>query len=608
MVRAMPIRPLDSVVINQIAAGEVVERPAGVVRELIDNALDAGASRIDIDVDGGGIARISVRDDGAGIPADELHLALTRHATSKIACLEDLESLRSLGFRGEALPSIAAVADLSISSRTASAEHAWTVELGPGRSLSPPQPARGAQGTEVCMQGLFSKVPARRKFLRAERTEWSHLEGTAKRFALARPEVAFSLRHEGKLQWAREAEPLAQRIAALLGEDFGKAALQIEAEQGGLQLRGYASQPAWSRVQPDTQYFFLNGRYLRDRLIVGALRAAYAEVLHGSRQPGYVLFLDIPPDWVDVNVHPAKQEVRFRDSGSVFRFLRGALLEAIRADLPGGFAPSPDPLAETGSHPAQSPSASGFAPASAPPTSGLRGSWSPPAPSASGPQPRQPMTGWQVAESPAPFQHSLEAVDKPPLGFALGQLHQAYVLAQNEEGLVLVDMHAAHERIVLERLKQALGEDSCRAQPLLVPLEMSASTQELAALELGQPWLDRLGLDLRAIGPQTMGLFARPVLLQNYDLEKLVRDVLADLHVADGVDTHRVEAALDRALGNHACKAGSIKHGRVLSLPEMNALLRQIESTPRGGQCNHGRPTWRAIPLEELDGWFLRGR
>ncbi len=611
MSKPAPIRTLTSEVINQIAAGEVVERPAGVLRELLDNAVDAGATQIDIEVAEGGIDRLCVRDDGCGIPVDELPLALERHATSKINVLDDLEHLGTLGFRGEALPSIAAVADIDLISRTAEAEHAWQISVGPGRKLQPALPARGGVGTEITMRDLFARVPARRKFLRNPRTEWTHVESLARRMALSRPDVAFRLHHNDKSIWDRPAESLGARIQALVGPDFIKQAMPIEAEANGLRVHGFASQPAWSRVQPDTQFFFLNGRYLRDRLIVGAMRAAYAEVLHGSRQPGYVLFLEVPADSVDVNVHPTKQEVRFRDSNGVFRFLRGVILDAIRqprTDAANGTGSAPDSQAEFLNASVEYPAST---------QAGAR--WAVREPQAAAPQQSvqqagvaysAPPAGWTNRAPIAPDGAALQMTlaDSPPLGFALGQLHQAYVLAQNDKGLVMVDMHAAHERIVLERLKAALADEKVVSQPLLVPIELPASVREMAALEGSAEWLNHMGMDVRAIGPERMGIYARPRLLDNFDLERLLRDVLADLHAAEGADLHRMEAALDRALGNHACKAGSIKHGRVLTHPEMNALLRQIEATPRSGQCNHGRPTWRQIPLDELDGWFLRGR
>ncbi len=629
----MPIRELSSELINQIAAGEVVERPAAVLRELLDNAVDAGATRIDISVEQGGIDALSVRDDGCGIAPEELALALTRHATSKIARLDDLEALRTLGFRGEALPSIAAVADLRLVSRTATAEHAWAVEVGPGRPAGAPEPARGGRGTSVEMRDLFARVPARRKFLRSPRTEWTHIEAMARRLALARPDIALSLRHNGREQWARPHETLEARVQALVGADFLAAAMRITAQEGPLRLSGYASRPAWSRVQPDTQYVFLNGRYLRDRLVVGALRAAYAEVLHGSRQPGYVLFLELPPEQVDVNVHPAKQEVRFREGQQVFRFLRGAAMQAIHsehrareaASMPAAGAHGGpgvgSGLTGAGATAASRSRSAPYAPAfGLGPAAGVdepRGDWAAAAPSAEGAAARDVAALIQqmpaaaaeaaVADAPAPPKQAGWLAEQP-LGTPLAQLHQAYILAQSARGLVLVDMHAAHERIVLERLKAALGEAHCVAQPLLVPLEFAARESELAAAEEAAEALQRLGLELRVCGPGRLAVQARPALLAGYDLERLVRDLLADLHAGEGADTHRLEAALDRALGNHACKAGSIKHGRRLSLPEMEALLRQIESTPRSGQCNHGRPTWREIPLDELDGWFLRGR
>lgn len=608
------IRELPSAVINQIAAGEVVERPAGVLRELLDNAIDAGAGRIEIDIDNGGIDRLAVRDDGCGMSQDDLPLAICRHATSKIGQLDDLETLTTLGFRGEALPSIAAVADLEITSRTRGGGHAWSLMAGPAVDHPKLVPARGPVGTTITMRSLFAQVPARRKFLRNPRTEWSHIEGLARRVALSRPEISMRITHNGKTIWERPEESLDERVRALVGEDFIKLAMPISAQVGGLQIRGFASQPAWSRVQPDTQYFFLNGRYLRDRLVVGALRAAYAEVLHGSRQPGYVLFFEIPAAEVDVNVHPTKQEVRFRDGNSVFRFLRSSVMEAIRQPTQAlgrssgaeaqraateGFSTGGEHLLAVGLREGVSTHAAADLGVNAGSERFRLG--------ANAVQESSAAYGRSEATSSGGFEQ-LSLAETPPLGFALGQLHQAYILAQNERGLVLVDMHAAHERIVLERLKAALGDQMMVAQPMLIPLELSANPREIAVVEEVQDWLNRLGMDVRVSGPQSVSLYARPKLLENFDLERLLRDVLADLHAAETADAHRIEAALDRALGNHACKAGSIKHGRVLTHPEMNTLLRQIEATPRSGQCNHGRPTWREIPLDELDGWFLRGR
>lgn len=609
MVRAMPIHALPSDVINQIAAGEVIERPAAVLRELLDNALDAGADQITIEARAGGVDLLSVRDNGEGIPAADIPLALQRHATSKISCLDDLQSIATMGFRGEALPSIGAVADLRIVSRTPAAEHAYAVDLGPGQPLQGPAPARGPVGTEVAVSGLFARVPARRKFLRSPRTEWSHVEGMARRLALARPSVAIRLIHNDIEVWNYPIQSLSERVRSVVGAGFMQSALSLEAEQDGYRLRGYVSQPAWSRSQPDTQFFFLNGRYLRDRLVVGALRAAYAEVLHGARQPGYVLFLDMPGERVDVNVHPAKQEVRFQDGQLVFRFLRSTVDGVIRADAPqledGGRA---RPVASASV--AQAPGAHASATLPLVDVAAVRPSARPSGVAEPGAASWRPSGQAGAAGSAlrAPVPPPAMGLEEPPLGFALGQLHRAYIVAQSSRGLILVDMHAAHERIVLERLKAALSGNMCLAQPLLVPLDLSASSQELAALEMCADWLQRLGLDVVATGPQSMRVRGRPSLLEKFDLERLLRDVLADVHAAESPDVHRVEAALDRTLGNHACKAGSVKHGRVLSIAEMNALLRQIESTPRSGQCNHGRPTWTELPLEDLDRLFLRGR
>ena len=574
----MPIRELPSHLINQIAAGEVVERPASVVKELVENSLDAGASRIVIDIEGGGIRRIRIRDDGSGIPRDELALALSRHATSKIASIDDLERVGTLGFRGEALPSIASVSRFSLTSRTQADETGHRIE---GNGSAPPAPAAHPVGTTVEVCDLFFNIPARRKFLRTERTEAGHVEEAVRRIALSRFDVAFTLKRDSKplfdLHEAPEEVSRRRRLGATVGAPFADTAFFIDRSTGGLRLSGWLAPPATARGQPDLQYFFVNGRAVRDRLVAHAVRQAHEDVLHHGRHPAFVLYLELDPVLVDVNAHPAKHEVRFRDSRLVHDFLFHALHESL-AETRAGAVPSPRPPA-----PAPLPS-----------------------------QAVQRGLSFGVAEQmavyaelAAPLPAEPEGDGAPPLGFALGQLHGVYIIARNAQGLVLIDMHAAHERITYERLKTAHAGEGVRVQPLLVPEVLAVSRTEAEAAEEHAALLADTGLEIERLGPEHVALRAVPALLHGADAAKLARDVLADL-IAGG-DGRRVATSVNQVLATIACH-GSVRAGRELTLPEMNALLRDMEATERSGQCNHGRPTWVQLSMEDLDRLFMRGR
>ncbi len=581
----MPIRKLPSHLVNQIAAGEVVERPASVVKELLENSLDAGAGRIRIDVDEGGIRRIRVSDDGCGIGADELALALDPHATSKIASLEDLEAVATLGFRGEALASIASVARLTLASRPPGAEAGSEIRAESGR-VAPARPRGMPPGTIVEVEDLFFNTPARRKFVRTERTEFGHIDDLVRRLALARPATAFELVHNGRA--VRRLVPASddcsrqRRVGDVCGPAFVDQALELENVHDGLALAGYIARPGFSRSQADLQFFFVNGRLVRDRLIAHAVRQAYQDVLFHGRHPAFVLHLTIDPARVDVNVHPQKTEVRFRDARQVHGFLFSTIHRA---------------LAET------RPAAGNGAPAAAAVNAG-GSSW-----------PGQAGLGLGVAESVARYarlagaggsgQASESDGETPPLGFALAQIHGVFVLAENAAGLVIVDMHAAHERIVYERLKQSWAEQRVKAQHLLVPERVRVSEREARALEERVGELDRLGFELELAGPDSITVRAVPALLAGSDCIQLVRDVLADL--VELGRSERVAGVIDGLLSTMACH-GSVRANRRLNLDEMNALLRDMERTERSDQCNHGRPTWVQLDMKSLDGLFLRGQ
>ena len=604
------IRLLPEILANQIAAGEVVERPASVVKELVENALDAGARRIDIELEAGGSGLIRIRDDGSGIAADELALAVQRHATSKIASMEDLEAVTTLGFRGEALPSIASVSRFRISSRRHDDAHGHALEVDGGR-VGAPVPAAQPPGTTVEVRELFFNTPARRKFLRAERTELGHVEEWLRQLALARPDVELRLAHNGKAlrryRGGHDALLADDRLIQTLGEAFARHAIAIDHQAAGLGLSGWIAEPAYNRPTADQQYLYVNGRAVRDRSIAHAVKLAYSDVLYHGRQPAYVLFLQIDPRRVDVNVHPAKHEVRFRDARLVHDFVHRTLKEALahtRAGVAAGVA------GEWSAAPVQRDE-------NAP--SGYFDRFE---------RPQSPL-GLSVAEAPAAyaalygddgFHAAREAMaatgtsdatmpreggDIPPLGFAIAQLHGIYVLAENADGLIVVDMHAAHERIQYEKLKTACAGEGLRLQPLLVPIALAVSSREADLVEREAEAFAALGFDLRRSGAQSVLLRAVPALLANGDPQALVRDVLADF-VEHG-HSPRVATARDALLSTMACH-GSVRANRRLTLPEMNALLREMEATERSGQCNHGRPTWVRLGLAEIDRWFLRGR
>jgi len=599
----MSIRVLPNQLINQIAAGEVVERPASVAKELLENSLDAGARRIEVDAEGGGVKLLRVRDDGAGIAADELPLALSRHATSKIAHLEDLEGIASLGFRGEALPSIASVSRLTITSRPADADHAARLTVAGDPDGSAPTPAAHPQGTTIEVRELFYNTPARRRFLRTERTELGQLEQVVRRLALSRYDVALTLRHNGRERFALPAAAdrpgRERRIAALIGDEFVDHALYVELEAGGLRLSGWIAQPAFSRARGDVQYFFVNGRPLRDKLLGHAVRRAYDDVLHHERQPAYVLYLELAPDQVDVNVHPTKQEARFRESRLVHDFVRRAVHDALATPA-------------AAAHVGQVAPGAGQMPLERTPFAEGRDR-----PPAYRPTVHQAAMPLRVAEQvaaysalhppPDPSAELPVAGDEgvPPLGFALGQLHGIYILAQNARGLVVVDAHAAHERVTYERLKRASDEEGVVSQPLLVPLPVGVARHEADLVEAHADELAALGLGLDRLGPEQLVVRQLPALLRDCDAAELVRDVVADLHEHGRSD--RLEVRRNAVLATCACH-GSVRARRRLEPAEMNALLREIERTERSDQCNHGRPTWIEMPLEEFDRRFLRGR
>ncbi|MFU8895493.1 MAG: DNA mismatch repair endonuclease MutL [Gammaproteobacteria bacterium] len=594
----MPIRQLPAQLIDQIAAGEVVERPAAVIKELVENSLDAGATRIELEIEGGGLRQCLVRDNGCGIPRGELTLALSRHATSKIASLEDLERVGTLGFRGEALPSIASVSRMSVTSRSQDEESAWRVEADGGQ-LTDPAPAAHPAGTTIIVRDLFFNTPARRRFMRSERTELLHVERAARRLALSRFDAGFRLVRDGKavfdLRPAADAGTRMRRLAEVCGETFAAHAMVVDQAAAGLRLSGWLGLPTFSRAQPDLQYFFVNGRMIRDRLVTHALRQAYADVLFHGRHPAYVLYLEMDPALVDVNAHPTKHEVRFRDTRSIHGFLYKVVERALAGTRPATDAATPPPATPRFGSAQQARA------------------WS-------GPSRQDPMdlavresrlspeTSWPAFTTPAaPEQASptTTQADTPPLGYALGQLGGIYILAQNSEGLVVVDMHAAHERVLYEQLKDSLSGPGVAGQPLLVPLSVRVSTAEAELADSVAEELAKSGFELDRRGPDVLVVRQVPALLHSADAESLLRDILSDL--AEQGSSRRLEERINQVLGTMACH-GAVRANRQLTLAEMNALLRDMERTERADQCNHGRPTWTKLSLPELDKLFLRGR
>ncbi|MGY6631869.1 MAG: DNA mismatch repair endonuclease MutL [Wenzhouxiangella sp.] len=594
----MSIRQLPPHLVNQIAAGEVVERPASVVKELLENALDAGASRIRLEVEQGGLRRLRISDDGRGIAADELPLALSAHATSKIESLDDLEAVSSFGFRGEALPSIASVSRLRLASRPADADSGFEVR-SEGGTTSAPAPVGMPPGTVVEVRDLFYNTPARRKFLKTERTEFNHIDDTVRRLALANMEVGFELFHNGRavrrLPPADSDAARSRRVGEVCGDAFLDQALVLDNQHAELRLSGWIARPSFSRSQADLQFFFVNGRLVRDRLVAHAVKQAYRDVLFHGRHPAFVLRLSLDPRRVDVNVHPQKTEVRFRDGRLVHDFLFSTINRALADTRPGQGLSAPASLPSWPTAVAS--------PSSAP----AGGAW--PGQQGQGglalPVSEQLGRYAQLAGVAAHGSGRDAEASIPPLGFAVAQIHGVYVLAENAEGLVMVDMHAAHERIVYEQLKQRWADDRVRSQRLLVPERLAVSSREVNAVERHLEGLGRLGFELDLAGPETLLLRAVPSLLAQANPIGLIRDVLADL--VELGDSSRVDTALDELLSTMACH-GSVRANRRLNLEEMNALLRDMERTERSDQCNHGRPTWVQLDMKSLDRLFLRGQ
>ncbi len=638
-----PIQQLPDQLISQIAAGEVVERPSAVVKELLENALDAGATQITVRLEEGGVKRIAITDNGRGIAPEQLPLALARHATSKIASLHDLENVGTLGFRGEALASIASVAAVRITSRTLDAAHAWEIV---GSHEGTVAPSSGAFGTTIDVQDLYFNTPARRKFLKSEQTEYGHCAEVVRRIALARPDVSFSLSHNGRTIDHWNVSEAAKRSAHILGSDFAEARLALDESAGPLHLHGYVGLPTASKARADGQFFYVNGRFVRDKVLVHAVRAAYQDVLHGDRFPSYVLSLDLDPALVDVNVHPSKIEVRFRDSRGVHQFVFHAVQRTLAQTSATAHGSVPAPITAAEVRPSGTPlwqlSESPSRPQMRPHEQTSFGSQLStqfstfsPSPYPAGSRWDDPSTQGGVAQrteaygalfksdesttapvpAAAPMNVPLSAADRPlsnddfPLGFALAQLHGIYILAQNTRGLVLVDMHAAHERILYEQIKNALDAQAqgqeMQVQSMLIPVTFYADAIEVATATEHQDTLKALGFDIAALSPTTLAVRSVPTLLKNADAQTLARDVLRDVREYGG--SRVLIERRNELLGTLACHT-AVRANRILAVPEMNALLRQMESTERADQCNHGRPTWVQLEISALDKLFLRGQ
>ena len=584
------IRSLPELLVNQIAAGEVVDRPAAALKELMENSLDAGARSVAVDLAEGGVRRLRVVDDGAGIERDDLPLAVARFATSKIATLEDLERAATLGFRGEALASIGAVARLAIVSRREADRHAWRIACEAGQ-VSAVEPAALAAGTTVEAEDLYFNTPARRKFLKSEATEFARCDEAYSRIALSRPGVAFSLTHNGRRSSHLPPEGLRERAARVVGEEFARDAIEVSSEGSRARLGGLVAPPGFTLASREAQYLFVNGRFVRDKVVAHAIREAYADVLHHDRHPAYVLFLDVDPALVDVNVHPAKREVRFRESNAMHQFVFHSLARALAAPLAAAGLP------RVGGDPGQD--------------SRLRGNDGLAAFQQGGLEVAQPSRGYEaffagaLADERRGTAQAAAPAQTPTLGFALAQLQGVYILAQNMAGLVIVDMHAAHERIVYEGLKDALEAASLPSQPLLVPMQMTATAEEVEQAGEGRAELESLGFDVAASGPRELVIRAVPALLADLDSQGLLRSVLREMREF-GASRVLMERR-NELLSTMACHA-AVRANRSLTIPEMNALLRQMEQTERAGSCNHGRPTWHQFAMSDLDRLFMRGR
>lgn len=605
------IRRLDDRLINQIAAGEVIERPASLLKELLENSLDAGATQVEVEIERGGMKRIEVADNGIGIPVEELPLALSRHATSKLSRFQDLYQISSLGFRGEALPSIGAVSKLKIVSRPPEADNAWAISCHGGEVDAQTAPVARETGTTVEVVDLFYNTPARRKFLRAESTEYKHIDQNMRKLALSRFDVGFRLAHNGRVSIdcpaVADEDGKMARLEKICGREFAQNCVYFSTEQPGMVLKGWLGLPTFSRSQRDLQYFFVNGRAIRDPLVGHAVKRAYADVLYSGRHPAFVLYMQLAPESVDVNVHPAKTEVRFKDTRQVHDFIYRSLNRVIADLRPGDNVPPARARLEE-------PSRSGRGPE--PPKPSLAhsslsnyqaGAARPARQSAFRFDAREQLDAYRdlhPAEE-GPDETRLDSGEVPPLGFALAQLKGVYILAESVDGLILVDMHAAHERIEYERMKQALADNTIEIQPLLVPVRVEVSEPAMAAAMEHLEMFAGLGFELEALGETELVLRKLPAALHKADLPMLIKDVLSDI-LELGV-SDRIERSFHEILATRACH-GAVRANRRLTLPEMNALLREMERVERAGQCNHGRPTWVSVSMEDLDKWFLRGQ
>lgn len=603
------IKLLPDGLISQIAAGEVIERPASVLKELLENSIDAGATEIQINIAQGGLKLMRVTDNGSGIPTEELPLALTRHATSKIANQEDLHNITSLGFRGEGLASIASVSYLLLISHTPAAEHAWEIR-SEGPQLMSPEPSSHMPGTTVEVRDLFFNLPARRKFLKTEATEFAHCESMLRRMALSHAAITFTLHHNGKLRHHWQAATVEERISAVLGQEFSEAATWMNEQAVNINLRGMLALPAYSRATRDMQYFFVNGRFIRDKLVTHALREAYRDVLHLDRHAAFVLYLGVDPTQIDVNVHPTKTEVRFREGRMIHQFIYHSVSKALAAPHTGAEFATHLPKNIQIGHTAN-PTHADFV-SSTPAAHYARQKQLPTGMVA------QPLNFYQVlsdaqskSDSSTYDRHqaiqeeSAENSTVPPLGFALGQLHGVYILAQNQNGLIMVDMHAAHERIVYEQLKSQLDQQTLATQQLLIPVTFHADSLDVATVEENQALVQQLGFEVSILSATTLAVRTVPVVLQHADIEKLTRDLLEE--VREGDPKQLLTAQRNELLATMACH-GAIRANRPLTLLEMNELLRKMEITERSDQCNHGRPTWFEISLIDLDKMFMRGK